>query len=214
MNMDAEHPTVPGPVYRIHTRRAIIRCREPIDAPLLKTTLEANFEHLHPWMPWATSGPQDLQERLDWIRHRRADFDQGKDFVFAILNPDESLVLGGSGLHTRLGPDAREIGYWIHHDYINQGLATEVAAALTKVAFEIDQVNRVEIHCDPLNVRSAAIPRKLGYTHEATLLHRTRNCEGSLRDLMIWTLFAQDYHGSPSASTVISAFDALGRKIG
>jgi len=58
-------------------------------------------------------------------------------------------VLGSTGLHTRVGAGAREIGYWIHQDYINQGLATEATAALTKVAFAIDQVTRIEIHCDP-----------------------------------------------------------------
>jgi len=211
--MNTEHLQVPGPAYRIHTQRAVVRCWEPKDAALLKTTLEANFEHLHPWMPWATSGPQDLQEKLNYIRHCRGEFDLGNDFIYGIFNSEESLALGGCGLHTRLGTDAREIGYWIHHDYINQGLATEIAAALTKVAFEVDRVERIEIHCDSANVRSAAIPRKLGYTHEATLLRRVRNSEGNLRDAMIWSLFAQDYPLSPSASTIITAFDATGRKI-
>ena len=54
-------------------------------------------------------------------------------------------------------------------DHINQGLAPETAAALTKVAFEVNEVNRVEIQCDPNNMRSAAVPRKLGFVHEATL---------------------------------------------
>jgi RimJ/RimL family protein N-acetyltransferase len=77
-------------------------------------------------------------------------------------------VLGGTGLHTRAGAGTGEIGYWVHKDYINQGLATEATAALTKVAFLIERVARVEIHCDPNNVRSAAVPRKLRFCQGAT----------------------------------------------
>jgi RimJ/RimL family protein N-acetyltransferase len=123
------------------------------------------------------------------------------------------MVLGGSGLHTRVGPRGMEIGYWIRVSHINQGYATEVAAALTTVAFRVHGVDRVEIHCNPANVRSAAVPRKLGYTHEATLRRREPRSDGELRDLMVWTLFADAYPTSPAASLPITAFDAAGRII-
>ena len=60
-------------------------------------------------------------------------------------------MVGGTGLHKRVGDQAFEIGYWIDHEVINQGYATEVSAALVKTAFEIMNARRVEIHCDPLN---------------------------------------------------------------
>lgn len=94
------------------------------------------------------------------LRHFRALFDMDKDYVYAIFNQEETQVLGGSGLHTRLGKDVREIGYWIHIDHINQRYATETSAALTKVAFEIEGMDRVEIHCSPENPASATVPRK------------------------------------------------------
>ena len=104
----------------------------------------------------------------------------------------ESELLGSSGLHTRVGVGAREIGYWVHKDFLNQGLTTEATVALTKVAFVVDHVERVEIHCDPENVRSLAVPRKLGFCHEATLRHRTRTPDGRPRDTMVWTLLAHE----------------------
>jgi len=36
-------------------------------------------------------------------------------------------------------------------------------ALLTDAALAIDDVDRVEIHCDQANVRSAAVPERLGY---------------------------------------------------
>src|SRR5690606_30691199 len=112
---------------------------------------------------------------------------------------DETVVLGGTGLHRRVGDGALEIGYWIRADRVGRGLATEVTAALTRVAFELHHVNRVEIRCDPVNHRSAAIPCKLGYTHEATLRQRIADANGKLRDAMVWTLLESEYPASPAA---------------
>jgi RimJ/RimL family protein N-acetyltransferase len=122
-------------------------------------------------------------------------------------------VLGGTGLHPRAGEGGIEIGYWIHIDATGQGLATESSAALTKVAFEVHLLDRVEIHCEPANVASAAIPRKLGYSHEATLRRRSVFTKNDWRDSMVWTLFASNFPQSPAAKLPIQAWDAGGVKI-
>ena len=105
------------------------------------------------------------------------------------------------------------IGYWIHVDFIGQGYATETSAALTKVAFLIDKVDRVEIHCDPTNTASAAIPQKLGFALEATLRRRSHWPDGKVEDSMVWTLFSDDFPGTPAAQIDIQAFDAAGREL-
>jgi RimJ/RimL family protein N-acetyltransferase len=204
---------IPGPAYRILTPRLVLRCWQPADAPSLKAAVDESLEHLRPWMPWARAEPTDLQTKIERLRTFRGKFDLGDDYFYAIFDLQETRVLGGSGLHTRLGAEAREIGYWIHKDFINQGLATEASAALTRVAFEIDQVKRVEIRCAPNNARSAAVPRKLGFIHEATLRQRVPDSENQMRDSMIWTLFAEGYPSSPAAQAPIEAFDAAGRRI-
>jgi RimJ/RimL family protein N-acetyltransferase len=204
---------VSGPAYRIQTARLVIRCWDPKDAPLLKQAIDDNIEHLLPWMTWARQEPETLQAKIERLRLFRGKFDLGQDFAFGVFAPDETLVLGGAGLHTRAGEGAREIGYWIHRGHLNHGLATEVAAALTRAAFEIECVDRVEIHCDPQNARSAAVPRKLGFALEATLRRRLPQGDGNLRDTMVWSLFSDTYPASPAAGMVIQAFDAVGRRI-
>ena len=100
---------------------------------------------------------------------------------------------------------------------MNRGLATEVSAALTHVAFAIHQVDRVEIHCDPANVRSAAIPRKLGYSLEATLpgqgKGKGKGIDGLPRASMIWILLRENYAGTPAATLPLRGYDAAGREI-
>ena len=201
------------PAYRITTKRLIIRCYNPKDAPLLEASVKESVEHLKPWMPWAhAENEETLELRIERLRTFRGKFDLNQDFIYGIFNLDQTRLLGGTGLHTRLGNDALEIGYWIHKDFINQGLATETASALTKVGFEVHEISRMEIHCDPSNVRSAAVPRKLGYTFEATLKKRSRFLDG-WSDSSIWTLFKEDYPKSPAKLIEIKAFDAANRQI-
>lgn len=199
-----------GPAYRIETERLVLRCWKPTDAHMLKQAIDASLDHLRPWMPWALDEPEELSVKVERLRRFRGNFDLDVDFIYGIFNADESHVLGGTGLHTRLGPGALEIGYWIHADHTGQGLATEVAGALTRVAFEINKVRRVEIRCRPNNVRSAAVPRKLGYVHDATLRRHTLEFDGTYGDTMIWTMFRDEYASSPAATYHLAAFDAVG----
>jgi RimJ/RimL family protein N-acetyltransferase len=198
--------------YRIHTPRLVLRCWEPADAPQLMAAKNVSKEHLLPWMPWALGEPSDLTANLALIRAWRAQFDSDQDYVYGIFDRANSAVVGGTGLHARIGKNAREIGYWVSAGAINRGFATETAAALTKIGFEFMGLDRMEIHCDVRNVRSAAIPRKLGYVHEATLRRRAITV-GAPADSMIWTLFADEYPGSPAAQSEIEAFDVLGNKL-
>ena len=109
-------------------------------------------------MPWAANEPQTIEEKVELIRGFRGLFDKDEDYVYGILPRDESEAWGGTGLHKRHGEDAFEIGYWIRESRAGQGLATEASAALTRVAFEISGVDRVEIRVDPPNERSRKVP--------------------------------------------------------
>lgn len=200
------------PAYRIETNRLVIRCWDPKDAALLQEAAAASKEHLLAFMPWAEKEPQTVEQKVEITRQFRGRFDHGEDYVYGIFNQAESRALGGTGLHPRLSGNALEIGYWLHKDFINQGYITESSAALTKVAFELYHVERMEIHCSIENHASASVPRKLGYIHEATR-RRLGYVNGKYGDSTIWTLFADEYPNTPSASATIRAFDVVGNSL-
>lgn len=202
-----------GPAYRVVTDRLVLRCWQLTDAPAFKAAIDASLDHLRPWMAWTRLEPETLADKVARLRRMRGQFDLGIDYAYGVFDRDERAVLGATGLHMRVGEHAREIGYWIHAEHIGKGLATEVTAALTRVAFEVDGVQRVEVHCDPDNVRSAAVPRRLGYVHEATLRRRMLRPDGTPRDTMIWTLLQEEYAASASASARVEAYDALGARV-
>ena len=205
-------PNIPNPAYRIETKRLVIRCWKPEDAAMIQEATATSKEHLLPFMPWAADEPQPVEQKVELMRRFRGLFDRGEDYVYGIFSKDESRALGGTGLHTRPKDNALEIGYWLHKDFINQGFITETTAALTKVAFELYHVERMEIHCSVENLASAAVPRKLGYVHEATR-RRLGFANGEKTDQMIWTLFADDYPSTPCALVEIKAFDIVGNNL-
>lgn len=200
------------PPYLIRTERLVIRCWDPRDAPLLKDALDTSLDHLRPWMVWAADEPKPVEEKAELLRFFRGRFDLGQDFVYGIFGPDEREVIGGTGLHTRIGPDALEIGYWIRASQVGCGYARESSAALTRVAFRVCGVDRVEIRVDPANEASLRVPRWLGFGEEATLRRRLPSATGgSATDVVVFTLFADELDASRSASIPLEAFDALGR---
>ena len=192
-----------------------MRCYDPGDAPLLSDAVDSSLDHLRPWMPWAHEAPLPREQVVDLLRRFRGQFDLGQDFIYGIFGDDESEVVGGTGLHTRVGPEAFEIGYWIRESRARQGFATEVTAALTRVGFEVCDARRIEIRVDPNNEASLGIPRKLGFVEEGLLrsvFHDDLGQAGG-RDAVLFSLVRRDLPVSPVAAAEVRAFDAGGERL-
>jgi len=199
--------------YRVETERLVLRCWSPEDAPVLRAALDACDSHLRPMIPFMKDEPRSLQQTAQWLRGHRAAFDLGQMYRYAVFDAAEQNLLGENMLLARVGPGGLEIGYWTHRDAIGKGIATEATKVMTRLAFEIEKVRRVEIMCAPENKASASIPARLGFKNEATLKQRAVDSEGGIRDLMVWSLFAEDYPSSPSANLTMKAFDCMGELI-
>ena len=204
------------PPYRVETDRLVLRCYDPRDAPLLKDAVDRSAEHLRPWMPWVPDEPEELQVVVDRLRLFRGQFDLDQNWIYGIFAPDESRVDGGTGLHPRGGDGSIEIGYWVAADALRRGIATEVTAVLTRVAFELCGYERVDLQIEPRNEASARVPRKLGFTHEGTLRRRLPRRDGERpADSMVFTMLRDEYERSPwRAGYAYAAFDAAGRAYG
>jgi RimJ/RimL family protein N-acetyltransferase len=165
-------------------------------------------------MAWADAEPQTLAEKVLLLRRFRGQFDLGTDFVYGIFEADEAEVVGGTGLHARGAVGSYEIGYWVRASRIGRGLATEATAALTRAAFDLCGVDRVDIRVDPSNRASLAIPRKLGFTEEGTLRRRLPpHADGVPRDVTVFALFRDGFASSPASSAAMQAFDAVGERV-
>jgi RimJ/RimL family protein N-acetyltransferase len=131
------------------------------DAAALHRVVNDSLDHLAAWLPWAAGGYSEA-DAVEFLRSSHNEWRDGEAFNYASVTADNEIV-GSCGLMSRIGPDGLEIGYWIGKRYTGRGLATRAAALLTDEAFRIGAV-RVEIKHLPGNLRSGAVPRRLGFT--------------------------------------------------
>jgi RimJ/RimL family protein N-acetyltransferase len=151
------------PPERIDLGEILLRRPTTVDATLIADALADELDHLRPWMPWATPDNVTVDAQRARLEQVEQSWHDAQDHNYTLMDAQEASVLGSFGLHRRIGPDAIEIGYWLSHRVTGNGYATRATEALTRAALELDDVSRVEIHCDEANVRSAKIPQRLGY---------------------------------------------------
>jgi RimJ/RimL family protein N-acetyltransferase len=168
------------------TTRLILTRRRVSDAAELKAVIDNNLDHLRPWMPWAMNEPSPLEAIEARMRQFERDFDNGSQWLYGIRLKTDRAEIGSIGVHPRIGEGGLEIGYWLAADACGNGYITEAVEALTRLCLDQPSIDRVEIRCDPRNVRSYAVPRRLGFTHVTTIVHDAVTPDGSPRDTMVW----------------------------
>ncbi|WNM23388.1 GNAT family N-acetyltransferase [Demequina capsici] len=152
---------------RIVTARLEIRRYTAADAEALTEVAARNRDHLLRYMVWAEAEPQTVRQRLEFIAKAGAEFDAGVEYTMGIFERAGGAFLGGSGFHVKTAPVGHlEIGYWIDADREGHGYVTEATAALARVALEHCGSPYVAIAHAPTNVRSAAVPQRLGFTRQ------------------------------------------------
>ncbi len=138
----------------------VVRRWQMEDVPGLHEAVIESLDHLRPWMPWVAMEPLTLDERITLVEGWAPLWDAG-DRMCGMFVADR--VVGGCGLHQRIGPGGQEIGYWVRAGLTGRGYATAAAAALTDMAFAMPGITHVEIHHDVSNTVSGRVPAKLGF---------------------------------------------------
>ena len=146
-------------------------------------------------MPWATPAGISVEAQHRRLSGRAHAWGSSSDYEYGIFRAEGTLV-GGCGLHRRIGPSALEIGYWVHAAHTRRGIATAAAGALTAAGFALRGVERMEIHCDEANLSSAAVPPKLGYRLHARVPHAPE-APGEIGTRLIWVQYRREFEARP-----------------
>jgi ribosomal-protein-serine acetyltransferase len=173
-----------------------LRALEESDAAELYGLIDSSRTHLSDWMPWAAG--QTLKGTLQFIRMTRRQFADNNGFQAAIVCGGE--IVGVVGFH---GVDwtnrATSIGYWLGERHQGKGTMTLAVRALVNHAFSVWELNRVEIRAAPDNVRSRAIPERLGFLEEGTLSEAERIGDSYL-DNVVYAMLASRWSSSDDGS--------------
>ena len=182
---------------RFETSEFILRSYDVGDGPLVADAVNASYDHLRPWMPWAKPH-QSVEESEKLVRQFRARYLLSEDFVIGIFSVDGRQLLGGTGFHLREGPIASacaEIGMFIRQSEAGRGLGTRVLRALVQWGFTDWPWLRLAWRCDQRNVASARVAEKAGLRLEGVLRGQRAEVGEGRRDTACYAMLKSEWRG-------------------
>jgi RimJ/RimL family protein N-acetyltransferase len=108
--------------------------------------------------------------------------------VFAVVVDGQVVGTAELNLH---GASTGEIGYGVHPRVWGQGIATATARELLRIGFGEHGRHRIFGTCDPRNVASAAVLRKIGMRYEGRM-RGTAHIRDGWRDSDLYAILVDD----------------------
>ena len=166
---------------------AVLRRLTMADLDEIWALVELERPRLEPWMPWidATRTIDDQRKWLEGVVHDQGSLDGCGIFV-------DGRYAGGVGLRWDPFGVRGEIGYWISVAEEGRGLVTRAVRALIDVGFGDLGLHRIEIRAGVDNLRSRAIPERLGFVREGIERGGERGANG-FYDLVVYAILEDEW---------------------
>jgi RimJ/RimL family protein N-acetyltransferase len=180
---------------RYETPEFVLRSYDVSDGPMLREMNLESYEHLRPFMAWATPN-QTLEEAERLVRQFRGRYLLAEDFIVGVFSPEEKRLLGGTGFHLREGPlstGSAEIGMFIRKAESYRGLGTRVLLAMLEWGFTAWPWLRLSWRCDDRNKPSVRVAEKAGLRLEGVLRGQHAHAGPGRRDTVCYGLTRADW---------------------
>jgi RimJ/RimL family protein N-acetyltransferase len=184
-----------APPDEFQGERVLLRSYRPGDGAELCAATVESFEHLRPWMLWATE-TQSEEEAERRVRANRGQWLLASDFVIAVRTPDDRRFLGGAGYHLREGPlstRSAEIGMWIRASEAGKGIGSAALEALLEWGFTEWPWRRLSWRTDTDNAASRRVAAKAGLREEGVLRRYQRGTTGTMRDTVCCAILKEEW---------------------
>lgn len=149
-----------------------------------------NYDFLHRWMPWLDEN-YSLEGVKEFAKISLRQFGNREMLSLRIIYRGETIGSIGFGYFNWHYKTA-EIGYWLGEKYTGKGIVTKCCRKLLEYAFTELELNRVVIKCQPENIKSRAIPEKLGFVQEGVERQGGFH-HGVFVDFVIYSMLAEDW---------------------
>ncbi len=169
----------------------VLRTYAEEDAAELFALVQGNRNHLRSWLVWVDA-TQKEEHALEYIRAaRQGQLDQ-QSIAFGIFQ--HGRLVGSMDMH-HWDQYLRkaQIGYWLSKQEEGKGIIHHCARQLIHYLFQQLQLNKIELHYQPANARSAAVAQRLGFTIEGLLRDQVL-VNGTFQDLVITGLLRKEWH--------------------
>lgn len=174
----------------VETARLILRAPSYSgDGEAVNKAIKDSIHELRKWLPFAQEIPT-LEDTEISLREAHIKFLERESFRFLIFHMDSKDFIGTASLQSVDWEVQKcEIGYWIHTKFSGNGYITEAVKALMKYGINELGLHRLEIRCESTNLPSRAIPEKLGFKLEGTLVNEDLSADGkNLTDTCIYAV--------------------------
>ncbi len=146
---------------------AELRLLEEAHVGELYRLTDANRAHLRQWLPWVDD-TRSVEDTRCFVRVATQQFASNQGYECGIWWRGQLVgTIGNHRIDWRNG--STSIGYWLGEAYQGRGLMTRACRALVDHAFRTLRLHRVEIRAATGNLRSRAIPQRLGFREEGIL---------------------------------------------
>ena len=167
-----------------------LRLRKEEDSKEAFGLVDKNREELRRWLPWVDS-TLSADDTKKYIIECREKFEKKETADFGIVY-ENSLVGSGGFNKIDLVNEWAEIGYWLDGDHQGKGIMTEAVKAMINYGFNELHLHRIRIRCDSLNVKSKAIPERLGFKLEG-VQREDHKYGGEFSDGLIYGLLKNEW---------------------
>lgn len=145
--------------------------------------IDKDRDYLRQWLPWVDS-VDSVVDTQNNLTERIESFNKQEEAAFyGMLDGEFVASVGFVDIQDTEG----EIGYWLLSEYQGCGLVTRFVEACIAYGFNELHLNTIIIKCAEGNVKSAAIPQRLGFTL-AEITETTRLRDGDAHHTMIFRL--------------------------
>jgi ribosomal-protein-serine acetyltransferase len=169
-----------------------LRILESRHAQEVFNQIEKDREYLSTWLSWV-SYSNVLEDTKGFIQNELNRFANNSGFTSGIFY--KKKFVGCIGIHDiDCNNKKTSIGYWIGQSFQGQGIMTMACKSMTNYAINELLLNRVEIRACTGNLKSRAIPERLGYKHEGTIRHAER-IRGHFYDHEVYGIIAGEWTG-------------------
>ncbi|MGD0918925.1 MAG: GNAT family N-acetyltransferase [Thermodesulfobacteriota bacterium] len=150
---------------------------------------DRNRDFLRQWLPWLdkVTKPADTKE---FIETQLLRFQRGEALHVTIFYQDKIAgVLAYNQIDQVNG--IGYIGYWLAQDYNGKGIITKSAKNLIELGYAYYSLNRIDIRCAVENLKSRAIPERLGFKNEG-IIRQAENLYGTYLDHVVYGLLKNE----------------------
>ena len=137
------------------------------DAVSVFQLIESNRDYLREWLPWIDY-TKSVEDERAFISNTRTQYENNQSFTYAIWYQQQIAGIAGYN-EIDWANRKTEIGYWLAAQQQGKGIMTRACRALIEYAFDDLKLHKVEIRCATMNIRSCAIPQRLGFTQEGIM---------------------------------------------